>query len=353
MITNQACRKRVLKGDLVGFGKPNDLAAVVLRAKLARRFGLLGVIPMWGGQRLHQFYPPLSTVVVRYFSMTGALILYLLLSFIVWASVRNVLAGGAFVLSYFCLVPLLYTGRFPEALGYLFVTLAYFTRDSFVSGTLLGLSALSHPLPGLFGMSILLTKRNLVVYLVAIAVCGWWYAPFLLRRNRLPYLQEKRGDKIFGIYLTSWAMVFFEATFLLLPWYVGGVLGILWWLSPIYIDRGFRIRFGTKGVLHNIRFILRKPLLLCDMASRMPLLRRLEDLPSCFVLVQRSTTQRQSVSIANWVWAVAAYLLEFGTIVYNGLPATEVATEHLEIPAELQVFTIVEDQLIDRPFDNV
>ena len=35
--------------ELIGFGRVNDFSTFVLRASLAKRFGLFGEIPMWGG----------------------------------------------------------------------------------------------------------------------------------------------------------------------------------------------------------------------------------------------------------------------------------------------------------------
>ena len=129
--------------SLIGLGSPNDFCNFVLRAGLARRYGIFGRIPMWGGMRLHLFYPPLSSLLVRFISMQGALLLYLVLTACVWGYYRGWLVAVLFLISFYHFQPLLKVGRFAEFLGYTFITLAFFTKSSIACGVLLGLAGLT------------------------------------------------------------------------------------------------------------------------------------------------------------------------------------------------------------------
>jgi hypothetical protein len=207
----------------------------------------------------------------------------------------------------------------------------------------MGLAALTHPIPALIGTLVLFTKRSATLYFIEALLCGWWYIPFFLKRKKLAYIQENRPDKILGIYLTSYALMFHELAFLFLPPFVGGVVGLLGWILPLYIDRSFRIRIGVQGTLHNIKFVKRRPFLVRDVERYMPFLRSISE--PC-VILQKSKTQEQGISIANWVWAAAVYLLMQGVVLYNGLPATEVSSERLTIPPGIRTITIIEDDLL-------
>jgi len=328
--------------ELIGFGQPNDLAAVVLRAKLMRIFGIFGTTPMWEGQRLHEFYPPLTSIVVGYLTMGGSMILYFLLTFVVWSQARGAPTAILFLISYFHFSPLIYVGRFPEAVGYLFLTLAYFAPNDLMSGFLMGIGALAHPLPALAGSVVLLTRHSMVLYLVEAIVCGWWYLPFILKRKKLAYLREKRGDKFLGIYFVSYGLMLNELAFLFMPSWIG-ILGLLWWLSPLYIDRNYRVRFAVERIRRITGLVARKPFFVDDVILRMPILRNVTG--PC-VIWQRSRTRKGHLSsVTNWVWAGACYLLERGVIVYNGLPETEVSRERLGIPAGIQTIEVFEEDL--------
>jgi len=319
--------------ELVGFGRPNDLAAVVLRAKLARFYGIFGITPMWGGQRLHEFYPPLASVITRYFTMAGALTLYFLLCFATWGLGKDIITAVLFLVSFFHIVPTVYVGRFPEALGYLCLTMACFAPNDLVSGAFIGFAALSHPIPGVVGTLILATRGSVNLYLVEAIVCGWWYIPFFLKRKKLSYLYENRRDKILGIYVYSYMLMFNEIIFLFFPQLIGG-FGLLWWFLPIFIDRHFRTQLGVKAIRRKFRYFFQKPFLVRDTEINIPILRHISE--PCIILQMRS--KKKSLSEGNWIWAAACYLLEKGIILYNGLPATEVSRQRLFFPVKIPIF---------------
>ena len=97
--------------ELIGFGRVNDFSTFVLRANLARRFGLFGEIPMWGGIKLHGFYPPFSTILVQLFTMRGALLLYIVSTFITWSYGRGPVFAALYLFSFFHVFHLLLLAR--------------------------------------------------------------------------------------------------------------------------------------------------------------------------------------------------------------------------------------------------
>lgn len=318
--------------ELIGFGKPTDYATFVLRSKLSRRFGLFGKVPMWGDVRLHEYYPPLSTLLVRYFSMAGALSLCITLTLFVWILNKGILIALLFLISYFNVVPLLHQGRFAEVFGHTLVLWAYFTKNDIISGLFLGLAALSHPLPLIFGSVLLFNRLSFTQYLVTFLICGWWYIPFLIKRKKLAFLKERRPDKVFGIYVSQWAYMGNVILFLFFPLWIN-IFSVLWWLIPIYIDESFKIKIEKKGWKFNLGLLKRKPFFLSDLIHKVPVLNEIKE---SIVMIQRGGY----LSTGNWVWASASYLLDKDIIVYNGLPATEIPEDKLEFPSEIKVVEI-------------
>lgn len=318
--------------ELIGFGKPTDYATFVLRSKLSKRFGLFGKVPMWGGVRLHEYYPPLSTLLVRYFSMVGALSIYIAISFFIWTLNKGILTALLFLISYPSLMLLLYQGRFAELFGHTLVLFAFFTNNNILSGLFLGLAALSHPLPLIFGSMLLFNRLSFTPYLVAFLICGWWYIPFLIKRKKLAFLKDRRPDKVFGIYLSQWAFMVNVVLFLFSPLWIS-IVSVLWWLIPIYIDESFKIKINKEGWKFNLGVLKRKPLFLSDLIHKIPILSEIKE--------NIAMTQRGGyLSTGNWIWASASYLLDKDIIVCNGLPATEIPEDKLDIPPEIKVVKI-------------
>ena len=320
--------------ELIGFGKPMDFATFVLRAKLSKKFGMFGTIPMWGNIKLHEYYPPLSTLMVRLFSMTGSLLIYFVLNYYMWTVNKGVFVAFLFLISYFHLVPALYVGRFAECFGYTLVLFAYFTKNDILSGIFLGMAALSHPLPLAFGSVLLVTHLSFVPYVIAFLICGWWYVPFIIKRQRLPFLKEKRSDKVFGAYLHSWASMVNILLFIFFPPSIS-IFGVIWWLLPIYIDKDFNVKITKDAWDFTYELLKRKPLFLSQLPEKMHFLNKIKN---TVAIVQKNGY----LSTNTHAWACAAYLLDRGVIIYNGLPATEVPADKLEIPQWVEVIEVNE-----------
>ena len=287
---------------------------------------------MWGGIKLHEFYPPLATITVRYLSMLGALILSIGLSFILWTIHGGPMLSILFIISYFTLVPLLYVGRFAEFLGYTIFLGAFLTDNAILSGLLLGLAGLCHPLPLIFGSILLFSKFQIIPYVVAFITCSWWYIPFFLKRRRLPFLKENRPDKVLGIYLSSWALMLNTALFLFLPTWVI-IFSVLWWFVPVHISANFRLNLNRGSWRFTLGLLKRTPFFLPDLIKETPFSKTTEN---PIIVSQKGGY----FSTGNWVWAIASYMLDRGIIVYNGLPATEVPLDNLNIPPEIPVHKI-------------
>lgn len=323
--------------ELTGFSSPNDFSTFILRAKLAKRFGVFGQIPMWGGIKLHEFYPPLSTLVVGRATMIGALAIYFLLTFPALAVNKGVLTAVLFYLSYFHLVPLLHYGRYSEFLGYALIILAAFTGNPFVSGLLYGLGALSHPTSLIFGFLLLAPRLDIFVFITAFVVCGWWYVPFILKSRRLPFLEEERTDRLSGVYKISIASMINIVLFLFFPIHVF-IFGVLWWLSPITLKDSRKPVFDADILRRPRHFygIIRKPFFMSSLSREFP---GLQGIREETILIEQ---EGYAGSIDQyWTWAVAGHMLDKGVIVYNGLPSTEVPKENLRI-VELPSYSIDE-----------
>ena len=323
-----------MRNELIGFGRPNDFSHIVARTEFSRKFGLFSKVPVWGGIKLHEYYPPLSTILVRYFSMLGALIIYFILNFLVWTLYRNPLTAILFLISYLTLLPLLYTGRFAECFGYTFILMAFFAPNP-VSGIFLGIAALFHPLPLLIGSLILLLKFDVTAYLFAFLICGWWYVPFILKWKGFSYKRERRSDKIFGIYITSLSIIVNLFLFLFFP-ILAYVLAIACWVipNPVYIDKNFKIRISKKWRF-NFMLLKSKPYFISDLIKELPFLDKIKNSP--IVILQKG---KQLLSTGTWAWASACYLLRRGIIVYNGLPATDASIDKASIPSKIKVYKI-------------
>jgi hypothetical protein len=336
--------------NLIGLGSPSDFCNFALRAGLARRYGLFGRIPMWGGIRLHAFYPALSTLLVRFFTMQGALLLYLTFTAMVWAFCRGWLIAVLFLISFYHFQPLFKVGRFAEFLGYAFITLAFFTKNSIACGILLGLAGLTYPLPFMLGCVMLAFRPDLILFLIAFLVCGWWYIPFLWQRKKISFLQEKRNDKFLGLYITQYLSLINLVVFIFSPPWLCFIFGILLWFLPVSIKmtplRAAEF-INVKKVLERMKEVLfLKPFFVTQLKEKMPGLDKISE--DVVVITQPNLSpgiilegeNQFAGSLKHWVWASAVYLLERNIIVYNGLPSTEVPAQNLEIPKDLKIYSI-------------
>jgi len=338
--------------ELIGFNNfPNDFVNISLRAKLSKKYGFFGKIPMWGGVRLHQFYPPLSTILVRMFGLTGTLVFYFLFTSLIWMHFQGRLVVLLFLLSYYHLPILLYVGRLSEFLGYSFVALAFFIHNPILSGIALGLAGLCYPLPFLVGLFILLWRFQPLIYIFAFLVCGWWYIPFILDYKKLSFLKEKRKDKIFGLYYMQWASLLNFFVFILGPFWLKVFLGIgLWFLPVVWRYMVLPYDLEIRGYFpyikeHLSHFVYRKPFFLSDLLNLLP---GLDKISEKTILIEQPDTEdiitnnkdKFRGSLKQWIWASAAYLLDKGIIVYNGLPSTEVPNDKLSIPNNINVYTL-------------
>lgn len=336
--------------NLIGFVEPNDYCNFVLRAELCRRFGLFGRIPMWGGIRLHAFYPVFSSLLVRFLRMQGALLFYLGLTAWVWIYYRGPLIAILFLVSFYHFQPLFKVGRFAEFLGYTLITLAFFTKNSIICGILLGLAGLTYPLPFMLGCIILVFRLDIILFLLAFLVCGWWYIPFLAQRKGISFLQEKRNDKILGLYITQYLSLLNLLVFIFSPPWLCFIFGILLWFLPVSIkmsSASLTEFISLKVVFKRMKEVLAlKPFLVSHLTRRLP---GLEKIVEKTVVIAQPNLSKGIIlegenkfigSLKHWVWASAVYLLQKEIIVYNGLPSTEVPAEKLAIPQDLRIYTI-------------
>jgi hypothetical protein len=316
--------------ELMGFNRPNDFAIFSLRAKLSRLYGLFGQVPAWGGTKLHEFYPPLSTIVVRIFGITAAVLLYLAVVSVTWSIYRGPLIAVLFLFSFCHFYTMMLAGRFSEYLGYYFVALAVFLKMNVLSGLFLGLAGLCYPVPLMLGGILLLSRLDVVPYLIAFVVCGWWYVPFFLKRRRLTFLKEKRADKVFGLYRVQWAGMVNVTVFMFCPeWLAVIFFAGQWILELIILYRSY----GLAEAAGRLKLLLSvKPFWADDLVKRFPLINRIDE--KVVILKDKpagSNFLRMDDEIAGslkiWVWACACYLIDKGIVVYNGLPSTEVPHE--------------------------
>jgi hypothetical protein len=347
--------------NLIGFTSPNDFCNFVLRAGLSRRYGLFGRIPMWGGVRLHAFYPVLSTIWVRFLTMQGALLLYFLLTAAVWAFYRGPLIALLFLISFYHFQPVFKVGRFAEFLGYTFIVLAFFTKDSVTSGILLGLAGLTYPLPFILGCIMLAFRLDWILFAVAFLVCGWWYIPFLAQRKKISFLQEKRNDKVLGLYITQCLSLINLVIFIFAPVWVCFIFGILLWFLPLSIKTApLRTTefINVKKVFRRMKEVLSlRPFLVTHLTKRLP---GLEGINENTIVITQPNLSKGIVlegenqfggSLKHWVWASAVYLLGKNIIVYNGLPSTEIPAANLGIPQDLKVYSIFDLGFQDQEKD--
>ncbi|MGD2200577.1 MAG: hypothetical protein PVJ38_02955 [Candidatus Bathyarchaeota archaeon] len=329
--------------ELIGLGRVNDFSTFVLRAKLAKRFGMFGEIPMWGGIKLHQFYPPLSTILVRFLTMGGALLLYLTSTAIVWSLGRGIPFAALYLLSFFHVFHMLENGRFSEFLGYTLAVSAWFMDSGIYSGILYGLAALSHPLGFLVGGALLALKMDLMPFLVAFPLCGLWYTNFLFQREELSYLEEKRPDKILGIYVCSYLSMVNLLFFLFTPMWLGILGTLIVWLLPVSLKGNYRQpRISLTQIEARIRYFLgalKTPVYLSHLSNILP---KIDDIGETPVLINKDD---YASSFNELVWASASYLLDRDIIVFNGLPATEVPLDNLNLTQAIDLKEYSVDEL--------
>ncbi len=334
-----------MRDELIGFTGPSDFSTFVLRAGLSKRYGFFGTIPIWGGVKLHEFYPPIATVIVRYLGMFGALILYFIFVPVLWINYKGLATAVLFMSSYFHIFPLLIVGRYAEFMGYGFLSLAIFVDNDILSGILWGLGSLSHPLPMMLGAIIFLLKLKIQTIIVAFIVCGWWYVPFFLKRKRLSYLKEMRSDKLFGLYFIQYLSMVNILIYLFAPLWLQIVTSLTWFLPFSFKPNMLPKDFGLRNILLRFKpFFEIKPFFTSDLTKHFPKLKEIKEGP--IVLTQKSYNPEidfgeQAIgSFGLWIWSCACYLLERGVIVYNGLPSTEVAVDHLNITEGLPVYSV-------------
>ena len=282
--------------------------------------------------------------------MQGALFLYLMLTAAVWSFCRGPLVAFLFLISFYHFQPVFKVGRFAEFLGYTFIALAFFIKNSIVCGILLGLAGLTYPLPFILGCIMLAFRLDPILFLVAFLVCGWWYIPFLAQRKGISFLQEKRNDKILGLYITQYLSLINLVVFIFSPVWLCFVFGVLLWFLPVSIKMAplNPAEFiNVKSVLKRMKGVLSlRPFFVSHLTRRMPGLEKVNE--GIVVITQPNLSQgiilegeNQFIgSLKHWVWASAVYLLKKNVVVYNGLPSTEVPAANLGIPQDLKVYSI-------------
>lgn len=314
--------------EIIGFGRVNDFTNIVLRSKLSKKYGLFGEVPMWGGVKLHKYYPPLSTVITYLFNgdITGSLLIYFLLTasamFILTDYVNTIL----FLVSFYHIVPLLHYGRYAELLGYGFVLFGLCFTNPIIAGIFLGLCGLTYPISFIFGLMLFLIRFNVNIYIVAFIVCGWWYVRLLMslaKGERIRYLHEQRSDKIFGFYKISILSMVNILMFLFLPWQIY-IFGVLIWVVPFNKKLKFSLKFASDRLKYYIG-MFSKPYRISDLLKALP---KLDKISEKTVLISQNS--KFITSLGLLIWGSACYLLDKGIIVYNGLPPTEIG--RLEIP---------------------
>ena len=362
------------ENDLLGFGRPNDFGNYLLRAKLSKQYGLFGMIPMWGGIRLHEFYPPVSTVIVRYLGMKWAFIAYVAAVAATWSIGRDTLTCLLFMISYHHFRPLIEAGRFSEFLGYLFVAGALFTQHSITAGVLLGLAGLCYPSPLFFGVVAVSYRFDWTLYVIALIVCGPWYAQFLWKSRRLSWLKEARRDKVFGLYVTQWAMMANVAVFAFGPMWAKILITVSLWFAPVSVQlqRGKnRVSLSLSSLERRLKvFVAVKPFYSRDLLQRIPGLQGIDE--PLILLSQGGGFEElwlsenvkargqagEKVHHDGWdplrgslvmlIWPCACWLINRGTVVFNGLPSTEVPESHVSHIPDLPVYSI-EEMMAEKP----
>lgn len=325
---------------IIGFKKPNDLAAVWLRVEAAKKFGIFGNTPFFGGKvKLHEYYPPLATLACRALGMDTCLFLIpILMATLLWNFISP-LSAALFASSYFVLVPHFHIGRLPEFQGYLFIMAMFFMQNSPIAGILWGLGALSHPTSLIFGGILVAAKYAILIlggtdatYSIedaaltaafAAGTCAWWYLPFVLKSKNLAYGAEKRADKLFGIYLTSYAS-FANVAASVLGFWPFQLATVLWWACPVFINEKFAITFSLDNARKNLALFPVKPYTEKNLAADFP---KINSIHEPVIALKDGLS---GFSEGNYVWAVSAYLLSKGTVVENGMPKTEVPTRALD-----------------------
>jgi len=345
---------------IIGFGCINDIVAHQLRVRLAKKYGLFGNVPMFGGFKLHELYPPATSI------MLMIPLQYLLpLYFFLWSCVfaPDFSLAGLYFCSFLHLWITLKVGRISESFGLLFVAASHLMRIyvvpfsmEFLSGFFLGIAGLFHPTAFLCGVALwgIRILRNIVemrllsypftpelvryyvtcliplLSISAAAVMASWYVPFIRKRKQLPFLGEKRGDKLFGIYYTSYLSMINLAVFILLPKYA-----LLWFCVTAV---GYSL-----PLLKRVKFVQR----LRERVANAPLnppvekwrIWTLDDVPKLYPKLDSITApvillkSNRGISMQWELWACTLYLLEKrGIVVYNGMIETEVLKENLEAP---------------------
>ncbi|MCM8795684.1 MAG: radical SAM protein [Candidatus Omnitrophica bacterium] len=335
--------------ELIGFNNfPNDFVNFSLRAKLSKKYGFFGKIPMWAGVRLHQFYPPLSTLSVRILGIRGTILFYLIFTFWIWSHYHNPLTALLYLLGFYHFSILLCVGRLSEFFGYSLVAFSFLNSNPIFSGISLGLSGLFYPLPFFVGLFILLFKFNLLIYLIAFLVCGWWYIPFILNYRKISFLKEKRTDKILGLYYMQWMSIFNLIIFLFGNLWLKITVSLLAWLYPGHLRYGlFPGKIEFKGYIDRIKskikiYVFLWPFFCEDIPRVIPGINKIKE--STVVLeypfCDEASQDRYSGSLKPWIWACANYLIDKGIIVYNGLPSTEVPLENIKIPENIKRYSL-------------
>jgi len=274
-------------------------------------------------------------MLVKWLTMRGALIAYLVSTLIVWSYGRGPLFAVLYLASFFHVFHLLENGRFAEFLGYTLVVSAWFIDSGMFAGIIYGLGAMSHPLGFFVGFALMALKLDLTPFLIAFPVCGWWYTIFLIKRNQLSYLEEERPDKFLGIYYASYLSIANLLLFLFAPLWLCATATIAIWLLPVSLKGSYsKPTISFPQIEARIRYFfeaLRNPVYLSGIKETLPRLDEIEESP---VMIKEHD---YASSFNELVWASATYLMDRGIVVYNGLPSTEVPRDNLELIYESNI----------------
>lgn len=340
---------------ILGFGLPNDFCAMLFRALLAKKYGIFGRVPCWNGVKLHRFYPPLTTLLVMNFNISGTLVLYFVLTALSWMILAGPITALLFTLSFFHVWITAKVGRLPESFSFLMIFIAFSSQLWF---PFLTLAILFHPIGLIVGLPLygyqflqtLMTGNlaNILWYLgmllCSIGLSGFWLIPFLAGRRQLNFFGDKRHDKLLGVYFISYLSFFNMLFFMFVKdpifqaiFFTVSSLGYL-----LFTKLRSKIMFLRRRIVHvmedesNQKLFYRKFIYTVDdIPEEFP---KINTLNQQVMIVLTDNGDQFNVSYDLWTWACACYLLaKKNIVVFNGLAATEVPKDQLFIPDEVHM----------------